>query len=58
MHCARVCVCVHTSQVEMFDLDKDPHQLQNLAQKAPAAQKQALHDMLQKQWECRGASCT
>merc|ERR1712066_680305 len=45
------------SFVEIFDMDKDPHQLTNLASSTPAAVKAQLHDTLQKQWECSGKTC-
>jgi N-acetylglucosamine-6-sulfatase len=45
------------SFVEIFDMDKDPHQLTNLAPTVSDAVKSKLHDMLQAQWECAGATC-
>merc|ERR1712232_384294 len=43
--------------VEIFDVEKDPHQLTNIASKVPAATTQSLHNMLQTQWECSGKNC-
>jgi len=43
--------------VEIFDLDKDPHQLHNLVNKTPSHVKANLHNLLQAQWECAGKNC-
>lgn len=43
--------------VEIFDVEKDPHQLKNLASSTDTATKKRLHDMLQAQWECQGKNC-
>merc|ERR1712066_503507 len=45
------------SFVEIFDMDRDPHQLRNLASTTSLAIKSKLHDMLQAQWECAGTNC-
>lgn len=45
------------SFVEIFDMDEDPHQLNNLAPSVPASVKTKLHNMLQTQWECSGKNC-
>jgi hypothetical protein len=44
--------------IEMYDLDKDPHQLHNLAKESSPALKAQLHEMAVKQFHCAGASCT
>jgi N-acetylglucosamine-6-sulfatase len=44
--------------IEMYDLDKDPHELHNLASTAPAALKAELHEMVLKQFACEGETCT
>ena len=44
--------------VEVFDLDKDPHQLNNIADQTSAEQKAEWAKMLQAQWQCRGQDCT
>merc|ERR1711966_5137 len=43
--------------VEIFDLDKDPHQLQNLVNSTSTNVKAKLHSLLQAQWECAGQNC-
>lgn len=45
------------SFVEIFDMDKDPYQLKNLASTTSAAVKAQLHDQVQKQWECKTSTC-
>ena len=44
--------------VEMYDLDKDPHELHNLASTASASLKQEMHEMVLKQFACAGETCT
>lgn len=44
--------------IEMYDLDTDPHQLNNLANSSSAALKAELHAMVVEQFGCEGASCT
>ena len=41
-----------------YDLDKDPHQLHNLAKESSPALKAQLHAMAVKQFGCAGATCT
>merc|ERR1712187_94138 len=43
--------------VEIFDMDKDPHQLHNLANKTSLSIKAKLLSLLQAQWECAGQNC-
>merc|ERR1711879_184228 len=45
------------SFVEIFDLDKDPHQLTNLAKSTSVTVKAKLHDQVQSMWECSGRTC-
>lgn len=45
------------SFLEIFDMDRDPHQLTNLAPKTSKATKEHLHRLLQAQWECSGKTC-
>jgi len=45
------------SFVEIFDLDKDPHQLNNLANTTSQSTKASLHDLLKAQWQCAGRTC-
>ena len=44
--------------IEMYDLDKDPHQLHNIAKESSPALKAQLHAMAVKQFGCAGATCT
>ena len=44
-------------EVELFDLDKDPFQLSNIATKASKGLKQRLHARLEKLYTCRGDEC-
>jgi len=43
--------------VEIYDLDTDPYELHNLANKTSAEDKKKLHDLLVKEWQCIGDSC-
>lgn len=47
----------NVSFVEYFDLSKDPWELQNLAQTAPAGKLARLHTRLHEWFKCAGASC-
>jgi len=44
--------------IEMFDLDKDPHQLHNTASHYSPALKAKFHEMAVEQFSCSGSSCT
>ena len=43
--------------IEMYELDSDPVELDNLASKASAEVKAALHATLVQAWECAGPTC-
>mmetsp|Transcript_75456 Transcript_75456/g.233423 ORF Transcript_75456/g.233423 Transcript_75456/m.233423 type:complete len:560 (-) Transcript_75456:202-1881(-) len=45
------------SFTEVFDLERDPHQLTNLARSVPAGVKAQLHEQLKAQWGCAGKGC-
>jgi len=45
------------SFVEIFDLDRDPHQLTNLATSVSASIKLRLHEQVRQMWECSGEGC-
>jgi arylsulfatase A-like enzyme len=42
---------------ELYDMDKDPYQLINIFDNAPAATKQALATQMATEWECKGVDC-
>merc|ERR1712070_457581 len=42
---------------EYFDLDKDPHQLENIYESLNASLKQDLHEQVQSWLHCKGSSC-
>ena len=44
--------------IEMYDLDKDPHQLHNIAKESSPSLKAQLHAMAVKQFACAGATCS
>lgn len=43
--------------VELYDLDKDPYQLNNLHEKASSNQLKALSQQLHDQWTCEQSKC-
>jgi len=47
----------NVSFYEMFDLDKDKYQLDNIYDQQTAAMKQQLHELVDKEWKCKTASC-
>lgn len=42
---------------EMYDMKKDPHQLQNICSRASAAVRAELHAQLREQFRCAGPTC-
>lgn len=42
---------------ELFDLDKDPYELNNIFASASAALKQQLHERLRRWYPCQGTAC-
>lgn len=42
---------------EMYDLQKDPHQLQNICNEASPAVRAELHAALRQQFRCAGPTC-
>ena len=42
---------------ELFDLRSDPYQLRNIYGEQSAAVKSQLHEMLFKEFRCKGESC-
>ena len=43
--------------VEIFDLDADPGQLSNLAERTPEAEKRWYRDAMHAAWTCAGDTC-
>lgn len=42
---------------ELYDLDKDPYQIDNIYNASSAKQKGALASELKQYWHCAGATC-